>query len=109
MQSRHVQVQIDLGRIRENVVAISRKTGVDVIAVVKSDGYGLGAERVAEAIADLVWGFCVFSLAEAQAANLWKRTGKPSISLGPSTEFGAEDFLAANVHPAVWTVSDAVR
>ena len=47
MHSEHVQVKIDLGRVRENVAAIARRTGVDIIAVVKSDAYGVGARRVA--------------------------------------------------------------
>ena len=69
MQSAHVQVNIDLGRIRENVASIARRCGVDVIAVVKSDAYGLGAVPVAETIADLVSGFCVFSLKEAHGGE----------------------------------------
>lgn len=109
MQSAHVQANIDLGRIRENVASIAQRCGVDVIAVVKSDGYGLGAARVAEAIADLVSGFCVFSLKEALAAKLWDVTRKPTFSLGPSSDIDAGEFIAAGVRPAVWTVEDAQR
>jgi alanine racemase len=103
MQSGHVNVQIDLGRIRENVSSIARETGVDVIAVVKSDAYGLGAGRVSESIVDLVWGFCVFSLSEAKAAGLWELSHKPTLSLGPSIGIGPDEFVAAGVHPAVCT------
>jgi alanine racemase len=109
MQSAHVQVNIDLGRIRENVASIARRCGVDVIAVVKSDAYGLGAARVAEAIADLISGFCVFGLKEAHAAKLWEVAGKPTLSLGPSLDIDPGEFAAAAVRPAVWTVEEAVR
>jgi alanine racemase len=109
MQSANVQVNIDLGRIRENVASIARRCGVDVIAVVKSDGYGLGAAPVADAIADLVAGFCVFSLKEALAATLWEVARKPTLSLGPSADIDAAEFAAARVRPAVWTVEEARR
>jgi len=109
MQSAHVQVRIDLGRIRENAASIARRCGVDVIAVVKSDGYGLGARQVAETIADLVSGFCVFSLSEALAADLWNVARKPTLSLGPSVGIDAGDLAAAGVRPAVWTAGEARR
>ena len=89
MQSAHVQVKIDLGRVRENVASIARRCGVDVIAVAKADAYGLGARPVAETIADLVAGFCVFSLKEALAAALWEVARKPTLSLGPSLDIDA--------------------
>jgi len=109
MQTAQVQVKIDLSRIRENVASIARRCGVDIIAVVKSDGYGLGAEPVARTIADLVAGFCVFSLKEAQAARLWEVARKPILALGPSLDIDAREFAAARVRPAVWTVEEARR
>jgi alanine racemase len=109
MQSAQVQVKIDLSRIRENVASIARRCEVDVIAVVKSNAYGLGAVPVAETIADLVAGFCVFSLKEAQAAKLWDVARKPTLSLGPSLEIDAAEFAAAGVRPAVWTIEEARR
>lgn len=109
MQSAHVQVTIDLGPVRENVASIAGRCGVDVIAVVKADGYGLGARRIAETIADLVAGFCVFSLNEAITANLWEVAHKPTLSLGPSVDVEAGDLIAAGVRPSVWTVEEARR
>jgi alanine racemase len=109
MQSEHVQVNIDLGRIRENVASIAGRTGVDVIAVVKSDAYGLGARRVAEAIGDLVSEFCVFSVAEARAASLWDVAQKPSMALGPAIGVEAGELAEAHVRPAVWTAGEARR
>jgi alanine racemase len=109
MRSAHVQVNVDLGRIRSNCAAIRQTTGVDVIAVVKADAYGLGAMEVAKSIADLVSEFCVFSLEEARAAKLWENTGKTSISLGPAMGASVEEFIAAHVRPAVWSAEEAGR
>jgi alanine racemase len=102
----HVNVRIDLGRIRANVQRIAQQTGVAVIAVVKADAYGLGAQRVAAAIGDLVRGFYVFDAGEAVSATLWERTHKPTISLlGDSND--PQDYLAKGIRPAVWTVERA--
>ncbi|MGD0387906.1 MAG: alanine racemase [Tepidisphaeraceae bacterium] len=109
MHSEHVQVNVDLGRVRENVATTARRTGVDVIAVVKSDAYGLGARRVAEAIGDLVSEFCVFSVAEALAASLWDVAQKPSMALGPAIGVGIRELAEAHVRPAVWTAEEARR
>src|SRR5690348_15606063 len=79
----NVSVRIDLQKIRANAAAIAERTGVDVLAVVKADAYGLGAAHVAAAIAPVVHGFCVFALREAVDADLWKLTSKPAIALGP--------------------------
>jgi alanine racemase len=109
MHSEHVQVTVDLRRIRENVASTALRTGVDVIAVVKSDAYGLGARRVAEAIGDLVSEFCVFSVAEARAASLWEVAQKPAMALGPEIGIGALELAEAHVRPAVWTADEARR
>lgn len=102
-------VEIDLECIRRNVERIARSTGVDVLAVVKADAYGLGAPRVAAAIADLVQGFCVFSLREAQAAQLWEVGTKRILALGPPGNAEAKEFVAAHVQPAVSSVDQATR
>ena len=95
--------------MRANVLSISKRVNVDIIAVVKADGYGLGARRVAKTIGDLVSGFCVFSLNEARAASLWKLAGKPILVLGPTTDSEPEELIEAHVRPGVWTVAEANR
>jgi alanine racemase len=106
--SRHVTVRIDLARIRENAARIASATGVDVIAVVKADAYGLGARAVAEALRDLVSGFYVHDLHEAVRDQLWKLTGKPIIALlGQSPD--AKDYIEQHVHPVVWDAQRASR
>jgi len=83
-------------------------TGVPVMAVIKADAYGLGAERVAAAIADLVEGFCIFRVAEAIEAQHFQRTGKQSLALGPDLDLTADDYLAQGVRPAVWSEDRAM-
>ena len=100
--SAHVNVQIDLARVRANVRAIAAKTGKPVIAVVKADAYGLGAARVAPAIADLVEAFYVFDLGEAVRYRLNDLTNRPTLAL-MGTSDDPEDYLARNVRPIVWT------
>jgi alanine racemase len=104
--SKHVSVRIDLSRVRHNVTEIARLTGTAVIAVVKADAYGLGAAAVAKAIGDLVEAFYVFDAAEAIDADLLRLTGKRTIALhGESAD--ADDYLAARIHPVVWSVERA--
>jgi alanine racemase len=108
-RNRPVSVTVDLSQVRDNALTIRRRVGVDVLAVVKADAYGLGAAQVARAIADVVQGFCVFSLAEARAANLWETAKKPILAIGPSDGTEPAEFLAAHVRPSVWTVAQANR
>ena len=101
-----VSVHIDLARIRRNALEICRVTGVPLIAVVKADGYGLGARRVAETVGDLVEAFYVFRAEEAVEHDLYSLTGKRSIALlGESND--ATHYLDRHIHPAVWNVERA--
>ena len=108
-RSRHVNVSVDLSRVRANAGAIKRRvgSGVDVIAVVKADAYGLGAARVAAAVGDVVDRFCVFSLGEAVEAGLWELTGKPTLTLSPPQSLDPDDFTRHGVRPAVMSAEQA--
>ncbi len=108
MRSAQVVVAIDCARIRANARAIRRRTGVELIAVVKADAYGLGAGEVAACLRGVADRLAVFSLAEAQAAGLWRRSGLPSIALGPPDGTPA-DYHGAHLRPAVSTVAEARR
>jgi len=99
-------VQVDLERIRHNLRGIRRQVRVDVLAVLKANAYGLGAATIAAAIADLVDGFCFFSLSEAADADAWRRWGKPVILLGPPQSLDPRDYVAV-ARPAVFTVEQA--
>lgn len=105
--SRWVTVRVDLSRIRRNAEAIRRQVGVEVWGVVKADAYGLGIGRVSEAIAEVVDGWCVFSLEEAIEGRIWERTGKWTIVLGPPSRGSGEDYVEHHVRPAVSTVEEA--
>ena len=107
-RSNAVTVEISLAKLRENVREIARQTGVDIYAVVKADGYGFGAARVAEAIKDLVHGYYCFNIEEAIAADLWKRTGKPTLALvAPGAQPNVEDYLAHHIRPGVTSIEQA--
>src|SRR3954464_8091920 len=102
-----VRVHVNLSKIRAAAEQIARKTRVDVLAVIKADAYGLGAREVAGAIADVVHGFCFFSLKEAIAANLDEESRRPSILLGPPGSMVPQDYISLDLRPAVSTVEQA--
>jgi alanine racemase len=77
MRSKHINVTIDLARVRASAEAIRAKTRVALIAVIKADAYGLGAARVAEALAPIADEFAYFSVDEA------REVGRPGLVLGP--------------------------
>jgi alanine racemase len=104
--SAHATVQVDLARIRRNAEEISARTGVELIAVVKADAYGLGADVVAAAIGDIVDAFYVFDVAEVAAGRLRETAERRIIALMGKSD-NADDYLAHDVHPAVWTVERA--
>src|SRR5258706_4113734 len=102
-----VRVHVNLSKIRAAAEESARKTKVDVLAVIKADAYGLGAREVAAPIADVVHGFCFFSLKEAIAANLDAKSRKRSILLGPPGSMVPQDYISLNLRPAVSTVEQA--
>ena len=102
---------MDLNRVRRNAADVVARVGVPVWATIKADAYGLGAARVARALADVdgVAGFCVFALEEATSIDLWKLTGRPAITLGPPATLDVKPWLDAHVRPAVSTPTEAAR
>lgn len=107
LPSRHVRVVVDLNRIRANAQSIARSTGVAVMAIIKADAYGLGAERVAPALADVVNEFAVFSPDEAKGIDLWNRTGKPALAIGPPQWSDPAEYRSQHIRPAVSTIEQA--
>lgn len=93
--------------MRRNVESIARTCCVPIIAVVKADAYGLGIEPVTQAIADLVESWCVFSFAEAASVELWGKTAKPSLMLGPPVKEDVGEYIAQRVRPSVWDAQRA--
>jgi alanine racemase len=101
-------VRIDLDRVRRNVADVRERTGVDVLAVVKADAYGLGLLPVARAVAELVAGFYVFRASEAVVCDLGQVTGKPVIS-ALSDHLSVEALRGQRIRPGVWDVTEAER
>jgi alanine racemase len=71
---------LDRTILKSNARAWKQHSGVDLRAVVKSDGYGWGIEKLVAALDDEVDGYCVVDLAEFDA--LRRATGKPVAILG---------------------------
>src|SRR5256885_1284794 len=94
-RSEHITVRVDPARVRANAEGIARRTGVDVYAVVKADGYGLGGREVARAVRDVVYGYYCFGVREAVDAGL-KELGKPVLAMAVAGGTAA-DFVAAGV------------
>src|SRR5207248_8327019 len=107
VMSPQVSVTIDLERVRQNAREVAARAGVGVWATIKADAYGLGAAPVAAALADVVDGFCVFSLDEATAIELWRLTGKSAIGLGPPKALDPAPWIEAHVRPAVSNAEQA--
>jgi alanine racemase len=108
--SRHVDVRINLARLRANAAEVRAGVGVPVMAVVKADAYGHGAAEVVAALADVADEFCVFALREAIEARIFERTGKRTLAIGPP--LGAmepDDYRAHGVRPAVTTAEEALQ
>ncbi len=102
MRCRNVHVTINLPRIRAAAEAISRQTGVRLIAVIKADAYGLGAVQVAGVLAGVVHEFAYFSIHEA------REVARPGIVLGPP-EGDAAQHRELHLRPAIANRADAER
>lgn len=98
-------VSINLRRIQSNAEAIARKTGVPLIAVVKADGYGLGARRVVEALRELAEAFYVLDAAETLPYSDLELKQPVIAMLGTSDD--VKDYLSSNIRPAVWNAERA--
>lgn len=92
------EATIDVGAIEDNVRQLRRLVGVEVIAVVKADGYGHGAAR--SAAAALAGGATRLGVADVTEALALRRAGidapilawlhAPGASFGEAVERGVE-------------------
>jgi alanine racemase len=98
-------VRIDPARVRANAIEARRLAGVDLIAVIKGDAYGLGGRRIAEAIHDVVDAFYVFEVAEAIEYGL-ERFDRPVIALR-GDGVGVAQYIQRRIRPVVWSVEQA--
>ena len=100
-----LHLALSLPRIRQNAELIVARTKVEFWPTIKANAYGLGAQQVADSLADIAAGFCFFSFDEAAELNLHN---KPSIILGPpAANISVQDYVARRARPAVSTLVQA--
>ena len=106
---KRILAKVDLGAVRNNLISLKNnlKKGARVIAVVKADGYGLGAVPVAKEVEDLVWGFAVATAEEA--LNL-RHHGicEPILVLGYVPEESFPQMVCQDIRCAAFSL-DSVR
>jgi alanine racemase len=105
---RSTVVDVDLDAIASNLVAIRKRAGAEVIAVVKADAYGHGVEAVAEALIDA--GAAMLAVFTVEEALVIRRAGitAPVLVLpGAADRAEAEAAVAADCALVVWDVERA--
>lgn len=101
-------VTIDLEAFRQNIRNIYTWSNVPLIAVIKTDGYGHGAVRLAEELEQLsfVWGYAVATIEEAvelREAGLKKRI----LILGYVFPSAYETVIKYQVTPTIFDMESA--
>lgn len=102
-------VEVDVGRLRGNAVAIQAAVGrAGMIAVVKADAYGHGLTPVAAALADAGVGrFAVAYVAEAEAVRAAVPGAELVLVLGAASAAEVPRMLAARLTPVVVSAEHA--
>ena len=96
---------IDLDAILHNMDCMKKNIAKDtkIVAVIKTDGYGHGAVRIAKQLEDIpyVWGYAV---ATAEEALILRHAGmqKPILILGYTFPYCYEEMLREEIRPAVY-------
>ncbi|HEX9496508.1 MAG TPA: alanine racemase [Candidatus Limnocylindria bacterium] len=101
-------VDVDLDAIAANTRAIRARAGVDVIAVLKADAYGHGAEAVAEAAIDA--GAAVLAVATVEEAIVLRRARPHDallVLLGAQQPAERDAAIALDLALTVWDVDSA--
>jgi len=98
-------VEVDLGALRRNGAALAARAGVPLLAVIKADGYGLGAVRVAGALEPLdPWGFGVATVAEGIELRE-AGVSRPILVLSPVLPDEYPAMRGASLRPSLGTAS----
>jgi alanine racemase len=104
-------LEIDLGAVRRNAERLQQAARAPLVAMVKADGYGLGAVPVARALermGETLWGFGVSSLREAdelRAAGITARI----LCATPLLPTQFSDAARLDVRPALHRGDDIER
>jgi alanine racemase len=99
---------VDLDTVTANTRAVRALAKVDVIAVVKADGYGHGAEAVAEAAVDA--GAVALAVATVEEAVVLRRTRPRDpllVLLGAQEQAERDAAVALDLDVTVWDVESA--
>ncbi len=110
MRHERVYARIDLDAVRENFrnMKANLADGVQMIAVVKTDGYGHGAVKIARMTEsfDYIWGFAVATVEEAIELREAGIT-KPILILGFAFPDDYDTIVRNDIRPAVFKLSMA--
>lgn len=99
---------VDLDAVAANTRALRERAGVDVIAVVKADGYGHGAEAVAEtAIEAGAAALAVATIEEAVVLRRSRPTDMLLVLLGAEVQAERDAAIANGLTVTVWDVESA--
>jgi alanine racemase len=105
---RSTVVDVDLDAIAANLVALKKRGGGDVIAVVKDDAYGHGVEAVAETLTEAGAAMlAVFTVEEALVIREAGNAAPVLVLSGASDRAEADAALAANCALVVWDLERA--
>jgi alanine racemase len=105
---RSTVADVDLDAVEANVRAVRERAKVDVIAVVKADGYGHGAEAVAAAAIDA--GATALAVATVEEAIVLRRTRPRDpvlVLLGAQEQAERDAAVALDLVVTVWDVDSA--
>lgn len=100
-ETRRAWVDVDLGALVANATEFASQVGVPLLPMVKADGYGLGADRVAGALARLEpFGWGVATVDEAAALRQCGRA-EPIIVFTPLIASQLEHHRLHGVRPVI--------
>ncbi len=105
---RSTVVDVDLDAIAANLIALRKRGGGEVIAVVKADAYGHGVEAVAETLIES--GAVMLAVATVEEALVIRRGGVTApvlVLLGVSDRAEAEACVAADLTAVLWDMERA--
>lgn len=105
---RSTVADVDLDAIEHNTRAVRARAGVDVIAVVKADGYGHGAEAVGEAAIEAgAAGLAVATVEEAVVLRRTRPRDPLLVLLGAQEQAERDAAVEQDLAITVWDVEAA--
>lgn len=104
--TRRAWLEVDLGALKRNAGALSRRAGVPLLPMVKADAYGMGVGAVVGALEALdPWGYGVATVAEGIELR-GMAIGRPVLVFTPVLQ---EEFGDLRAHGLTPTLGDAPR